>query len=1316
MQFEQSEPRRLLTADFQLVGDMNLVTNGFKNPSPVVQAGSIGYFTAYTDALDWALYKTDGTSSGTMLVKDISPGFNPNIVEMTDVGGVLFFVADDGTHGAELWRSNGTPEGTFMVKDIRPGSDGSFSFSPRSLTNVNGTLFLSANSSDSFQLWKSDGTTAGTVLVKPPNSASGANTPMVLTNVNGVLYFSATNTNFGREVWKSDGTAAGTVMVADVAPGSVAPGLPAFDSNPFEFTAVGGTVYFATQPQRPSGDTPRYELWRTNGTAFGTFKLKTEVQTPLISRPNWGIRDLVNVNNTLYFVSNTELHKSDGTVAGTNIVRQIYDDGFGGLSAGSEVNRLINVSGMLYFTANSSQGFELFKSDGTFAGTVIVADLNEETGSHPFDLTNVNGQLYFTAQDEVDRWLWRSDGTESGTVRLKRNVAGPSPSNLANLGGTLLFSSRDPNFAIEHLWKSNGTVAGTVPVREIDSGDFNPTALTNVNGKLFYAANDGVSGNELWSSDGNVATRVADISGGPISSNPNSLVNANGRLYFTATRAFTGAELWTSDGTEAGTEQVADIRAGVSSSAPAGLVNIGSVVYFTADNGINGRELWRVSGRTPTLVKDIRPGVASSGITGLTVVGNTLFFQANDGTNGPELWKSDGTAAGTVMVRNIRFGSAGSSPNNLAVVGGFVYFQATDGLNGRELWRSDGTPDGTIMVKNINSLAGTGSYPTFLTNVNGTLYFRASDHTTGVELWKSNGTSAGTIRVLDISTGPTSSSPSGLTNVNGKLYFAVSDVFGDVELWATNGSARSTVRVRDINSIASFSLTNVNGLLYFSASDSINGRELYKSDGTFLGTTRISSFAPGPASGSPVSITTVGTQVFLSAVGDFQGRELWVQNVLEATPGNDVFNVKVTASGDAAVSYAPHVLATPHLLGIFPASQELRIDGLGGSDALSIEATPGADLFDVSLAGIRTNGSLLKTANIESRTLVGLAGDDTYRFNVGTESLGVLKLDETGGGTDTIDMSPTSTIVNLNLNNSLQQNVTTNLALQFSSSAFENAIGGQGNDVLVGNAKANVLRGQAGNDTLVGGLGDDILMGEAGNDTLNGAAGSDSLQGGPDDDRYLFDVNLNPELDQLLELPGEGSDTLDFGLHANPITLNLGLTTVQAVHTTRTIQLSAIDSFENAIGGSASDTLTGTAGPNSLTGGGGSDDLRGGPGDDTYVFGNATSAEADQILELVGAGLDTISFASLSIPVTLDLGTTAIQNVHINRTLKLSSAVTFENAVGGLDSDDLTGNGLANVLVGNGGSDRLTGLGRRDLLIGGLGADTLDGGIDEDLL
>ena len=173
-------------------------------------------------------------------------------------------------------------------------------------------------------------------------------------------------------------------------------------------------------------------------------------------------------------------------------------------------------------------------------------------------------------------------------------------------------------------------------------------------------------------------------------------------------------------------------------------------------------------------------------------------------------------------------------------------------------------------------------------------------------------------------------------------------------------------------------------------------------------------------------------------------------------------------------------------------------DTIESSVSFSIAAL--ANVENLTLTGtaaINGTGNALNnviTGNGANNTLNGGAGDDTYIFTINGIGLGRDTITD-GSGVDTISFAGTSANIRLNLGTSFGQTVdaNTNTKVVLTADTIENAIGGDGNDRLIGNSLDN---------TLEGGLGNDILNGSTGNDFLFGGDGDDSLSGGDDDD-YL---------------------------------------------------------------------------------------------------------------------------------------------------------------------------------------------------------------------
>src|SRR5262249_42304695 len=138
------------------------------------------------------------------------------------------------------------------------------------------------------------------------------------------------------------------------------------------------------------------------------------------------------------------------------------------------------VDGTLYFRADDGvHGEELWRSDGTAAGTTLVKDIDPGSdSSFPNNLIDFEGKLMFAAIDGTvaivqngNGELYVSDGTAAGTVlaRDRSNIQNPrfqsNPRSLIDVNGTLIFRFQGGAIGPQtSIWKSDGTIAGTVPL------------------------------------------------------------------------------------------------------------------------------------------------------------------------------------------------------------------------------------------------------------------------------------------------------------------------------------------------------------------------------------------------------------------------------------------------------------------------------------------------------------------------------------------------------------------------------------------------------------------------------------------------------------------------------------------------------------------------------------------------------------------------------------------------------------------------------------------------------------------------------------
>ncbi|MEM7201125.1 MAG: ELWxxDGT repeat protein [Planctomycetota bacterium] len=678
--------------------------------------------------------------------------------------------------------------------------------------------------------------------------------------------------------------------------GAARPGSSPSSSRPAHFTRWNGHVYFAAT----RADIGR-EVFRSAGP--GTTALFADVAPgPGGSDPH----GFTALGSRLVFAAMGGLWQTDGLSTA-----RLAD-------LGGSPFEPVELGGRLFFHgADAARGGELWVSDGTAAGTGIVADLAPGVlGSRPSDLCVLEGALYFAADDgRRGRELWRSDGTAAGTTMVAELVPGPvggAPRDLVAFGRTLLFSAYDWIHGQE-LWRSDGTAAGTAPL-DLEAGAVgtSPGSLTVTPIGVFFAAATPSAGRELWRTDGTAAgtSVVIDLAAGAENSTPDDLVVFAGGLAFTATAPMTGRELWWTDGSRAGTRVVADVVPGGGSSAPGDLAVLGGSLFFAA-SGATGRELWRTDGTVPgtRLVREIWSGTQSAAPHELyadPASGRLWLAAASEGV-GVEPWLSDGTAGGTVIVDDvdpIRSRTRSSSPEHIVDLGGIALFSATSTPAGRELWRTDGTAAGTSLLADIDP-GSAESRPADLTRVGDRVFFSAEDSVHGRELWVTDGTTAGTRLVKDIFRGRGSSSPSRFCSVGRVLFFTVPVSRYSLELWTSDGTESGTTRVSDSLSIPYFNdpyyyslwsepeLLDFNGVLLVTASSTPTGCELFRSDGTAAGTFPVLDIEPGQTSSGPLHLVVAGDQAFFSASTRANGRELWVtdgtaagtREVLDLAPG-----------------------------------------------------------------------------------------------------------------------------------------------------------------------------------------------------------------------------------------------------------------------------------------------------------------------------------------------------------------------------------------------------------------------------------------------
>ena len=419
--------------------------------------------------------------------------------------------------------------------DVDPGPSGA---QPNSMTAIDGTLYFEASTpSTGAALWTSDGTTAGTRLVKDLAPTLDLSVVGPFFEVGGTVLFPGQDASTGLELWKSDGTASGTQRVKDIATGTAS----AFGTHN-AFAVYNGDLVFAAD------DGSGVELWTSDGTAAGTQKLK-EINPGSQVNGDSTPQGFTVVDGTLYFEAfspshGAELWRTDGTTAGTQRVTDLAPG-----ADGAYIDDLTEAGGRLFFVhyPPGTSNYELWMSDGTAGGTTIVQEIEPgSSGSFPRNLTEVDGTLYFSTRNHD---LWRSQGTAPTTQRVQR-FSGTRLKEFTVVGSTLYFAHEASS--ADELWKSDGSAQGTVRLTTVPGASSRIAHIGAAGSTVFFNGRDDTHGAELWASAGTPATTglVKDLYPGSEGAFPNRFTDLQGTLFFSAETATVGKELWSTGPTQ----------------------------------------------------------------------------------------------------------------------------------------------------------------------------------------------------------------------------------------------------------------------------------------------------------------------------------------------------------------------------------------------------------------------------------------------------------------------------------------------------------------------------------------------------------------------------------------------------------------------------------------------------------------------------------------------------------------------------------------------------------------------------------------------
>ena len=365
----------------------------------------------------WA---SDGTVEGTRVL-DLTPGEESTSTGYPAIfdGKLLLPVWTGGN--IELWASDFTVEGTTPIA-ILPASHALYS--PLA-TVAEGVVFVTRTADCVAHLWASDGTAAGTRELGNFPNYCGASLSLRYAFVEGPtalqdhVYFLADDGLHGREIWRTDGGVLTRVS-------ELAPDEPFADPGLFFPGVLGGRLVFPAD----GGPGVGTELFATDGAPESTAVVADVCPGDCSGLPRETFPALG--GGKLFFAADDGVHgleawMTDGTVAGTRMRADVCPGSCSSVTAGG------NVSGygfVLQVASDPIHGQEVWRSELTTGAMTRLTDFESPMPFHPdfVRFVDVAHGIVFAADDGLHGLeLWVTDGTAAGTRLLANLVAEPGP-------------------------------------------------------------------------------------------------------------------------------------------------------------------------------------------------------------------------------------------------------------------------------------------------------------------------------------------------------------------------------------------------------------------------------------------------------------------------------------------------------------------------------------------------------------------------------------------------------------------------------------------------------------------------------------------------------------------------------------------------------------------------------------------------------------------------------------------------------------------------------------------------------------------------